>query len=86
MSMQFNDIIMYTDLFENKFIHDMLRFVKINGDHNVCMIWDTAPKLRMQQNMQKINVGFRSQSRRCYNVKTRRCYNVKTRRCYNVGL
>jgi len=26
--------------------------------------------------MQKINVGFRSQSRRCYNVKTRRCYNV----------
>ena len=36
--------------------------------------------------MQKINVGFRLQSRRCYNVKTRRCYNVKKRCCYNVGL
>ena len=35
--------------------------------------------------MQKINVGFRSQSRRCYNVKTRCCYNVKKRFCY-VGL
>ena len=28
MSMQLNDIIMYTDLCENKCIHDMLRFVK----------------------------------------------------------
>ena len=36
--------------------------------------------------MQKISVGFRSQSRRCYNIKTRRCYSVKKRRCKNVGL
>jgi len=30
--------------------------------------------------MQKINFSLRSQSRRCYNVKTRRCYNVKKQR------
>ena len=30
MSMQFNDIIMYTDLCENKSIHNMLRLVFYN--------------------------------------------------------
>ena len=43
MSMQFNDIIMYTDICENKDL------CSITGDHNVCMIWDTAQKYGMQQ-------------------------------------
>jgi len=45
MSMQFNDIIMYTDLCENKSIHNMLRLVFYN-----CMIWDTVQKYMVYNN------------------------------------
>ena len=45
MSMQFNDIIMYTDLCENKSIHNMLRLVFYN-----CMICDTVQKYMVYNN------------------------------------
>ena len=44
MSMQFNDIIMYTDICENKDL------CSITGDHNVCMIWDTVQKYMVCNN------------------------------------